>query len=247
MSFDRAVGYYDATRSLTAETMVRLVEVLVDALAGHQPVLEVGVGTGRVALPLAEAGLEVRGIDLSGPMLGELRVKGTTVPVARADCTRLPFPDRAFGSVVASHVFHLVPDWRGAVAEAMRVLRPGGSLLYARGGLGARSEDVAVVFADASGLDRTPAGLDDVAELDGHLGPGAWLPDVVDDRQMSIDDLIAFFESGVMGWTWPATDEERARGAEAARAWAAERYERTDEALAIARPVSFRRYVRSRA
>jgi SAM-dependent methyltransferase len=240
--FDRAVPYYDRTRSLTPEAMAQVVEILVGALADHQPVLEVGVGTGRVAVPLSEAGLDVYGVDLSGPMLGELRAKRATLPVGRADCTRLPFPDQRFGGVVASHVFHLVPDWRRAADEALRVLRPGGVLLYARGGLGGRGEEVSIVFGDAAGIDRVPVGLDAVEDLDAHLGEGEWLTEVVDDRRISIDDMITMLEAGVMGWTWVASEEARAAAAVETRRWAAERYERTEEPLPVARPVRFRRY-----
>jgi SAM-dependent methyltransferase len=243
VSFDQAAGYYDATRALEPETMARVVDVLVVALRQHQPVLEIGVGTGRIAGPLAEAGIDVVGIDLSDPMLRQLQAKGSAVPAARADCTRLPFPDARFGGVVACHVLHLVANWPAAADEAVRVLRPGGVLLHARGGLGARSEDVAMVFAEGAGLDRAPVGLDDWADLDRHLGPGEWLPDVTDDREISIDGLIDFFERGVMGWTWPASDDERRQGAVAARQWAAEHHERTDVPLPLGRAVCFRRYV----
>ncbi|HZA26402.1 MAG TPA: class I SAM-dependent methyltransferase [Actinomycetota bacterium] len=44
-------------------------------LAGTGPILELGIGTGRVALPLAERGLEVHGIDASGAMVEKLRAK----------------------------------------------------------------------------------------------------------------------------------------------------------------------------
>lgn len=48
---------------------------LLAELAGGGPVLELGVGTGRVALPLAERGLEVHGVDASPAMLERLRAK----------------------------------------------------------------------------------------------------------------------------------------------------------------------------
>jgi SAM-dependent methyltransferase len=52
----------------------REVEVLAE-LAGDGPALELGVGTGRVAIPLAQAGVEVHGIDASPAMLEQLRAK----------------------------------------------------------------------------------------------------------------------------------------------------------------------------
>src|SRR5690349_1988551 len=50
------------------------VDRLVELAAGG-PVLELGIGTGRIALPLAARGVEVHGIDLSGPMVARLRAK----------------------------------------------------------------------------------------------------------------------------------------------------------------------------
>ena len=247
VSFDQAAGYYDATRSMSAAAEAQLTAVLAEALIGHGPVLEIGVGTGRIALPLSAAGLDVVGIDLADPMLRKLLDKGDAVPVARADCTTLPFPDDTFGSVIASHVFHLVPEWRDAALEVLRVLRPDGVFLWARGGHGAPGEAAAAVFAKAAGLDRVPVGLDEVEGLDAYLRSrhwkGDWLPEVADDRETTLDQVIELMGSGQLGWTWSATEEERARGAEAARAWAAENGEPLDAPRLLGRPVRFRRYV----
>lgn len=56
-------------------------------LAGPGPVLELGIGTGRVALPLQERGIEVHGIDASAAMVARLRAKpgGDRLPVKIAD------------------------------------------------------------------------------------------------------------------------------------------------------------------
>lgn len=247
VSFDRAAEYYDATRSMTPAAEAQLTAVLAEALIGHGPVLEIGVGTGRIALPLAATGLEVVGIDLADPMLRKLLAKGTEAPVARADCTALPFPDGAFGAVIASHVFHLVPEWRDATLEVLRVLRPDGVFLWARGGHGAPGEAVAEVFADAAGLDRVPVGLNEVEGLDAYLRSrhwkGEWLDEVPDDRELTLHQLIDLMASGQLGWTWSATEEARAQGAAAARAWAAGQPEDPDTPRPLGRPVRFRRYV----
>ena len=62
------------------------VEVLAD-LAGPGPALELGIGTGRIALPLAERGVEVRGMDASPAMVAKLRSKagGEAIPVVMGD------------------------------------------------------------------------------------------------------------------------------------------------------------------
>jgi SAM-dependent methyltransferase len=56
-------------------------------LAGSGPVLELAIGTGRIALPLAERGIDVRGIDASEEMVARLRSKpgGASIPVASGD------------------------------------------------------------------------------------------------------------------------------------------------------------------
>jgi SAM-dependent methyltransferase len=65
---------------------------LLAGLAGEGPVLELGVGTGRVALPLAARGLQVHGIDVSEAMVERLRAKpgGETVRVTLGDFAEVP-------------------------------------------------------------------------------------------------------------------------------------------------------------
>jgi len=61
-------------------------------LAGGGDVLELGVGTGRVALPLAARGVKVQGIDASPAMIGKLRTKpgGEKIPVALGNFADVP-------------------------------------------------------------------------------------------------------------------------------------------------------------
>jgi ubiquinone/menaquinone biosynthesis C-methylase UbiE len=139
VAFDRAAGYYDESRGLTPEAE-ELVADRVEAVVGRAGrLLEVGVGTGRVSLPLHRRGRRLVGADLSRPMLERYRAKaaaeGLPPPaVLLADATRLPFADAGFDAVLEAHVLHLVPDWPKALAEARRVLAPGGVLLRGRGG-----------------------------------------------------------------------------------------------------------------
>jgi ubiquinone/menaquinone biosynthesis C-methylase UbiE len=138
--FDRAAGYYDESRGLPAGVEERVAD-RIEAAVGprRQLLLELGVGTGRIALPLHRRGRRVVGVDLSLPMLDRYRAKagalGLPAPaVLRADATRLPFRDRCVDAVLEVHVLHLVPAWREALAEARRVLAPGGVVLVGRGG-----------------------------------------------------------------------------------------------------------------
>ena len=73
VSFDRAAGYYDATRGLPADVQEALTEVLAHELEGKGPCLEVGVGTGRIALPLHRRGVPLVA-DWRGALEESLRV-----------------------------------------------------------------------------------------------------------------------------------------------------------------------------
>ena len=66
---------------------------LLEDLAQGGPVLELGIGTGRVALPLADRGLDVTGIDASQEMLNKLRAKPGAENVSLARGSFADFPD----------------------------------------------------------------------------------------------------------------------------------------------------------
>ena len=121
LSFDRIATIYDETRRLAPRTMARLLAVLVDELQGKK-VLEVGVGTGRFAVPLQKSGMSVVGVDISRRMVEFGLAKGLR-DVVFADGARLPFVSRSFDVATTNHVLHLIPDWRDAFAEIARVTR----------------------------------------------------------------------------------------------------------------------------
>jgi SAM-dependent methyltransferase len=83
---DRIADDYDAMASLPDYETQASVEALA-RMAGGGPVLELGVGTGRVAIPLAQRGLSVHGIEASSRMIGKLRAKpgGEAIVVHQGD------------------------------------------------------------------------------------------------------------------------------------------------------------------
>ncbi len=97
-------------------------------------ILVIGVGTG-LELPLLPPSVHATGIDISAPMLraararverqGLSQVKGLHV----MDAAALDFPDAAFDVALAPYVISVVPHPERALAEAWRVLRPGGTLV----------------------------------------------------------------------------------------------------------------------
>jgi SAM-dependent methyltransferase len=94
---DRMAEIYDEYHgSLSAPEVVDpVVDVLAD-LAGGGPALELGIGTGRIALPLAERGIEVHGLDVSEAMVAKLREKpgGVDIPVTVGDFTQFHLEQR---------------------------------------------------------------------------------------------------------------------------------------------------------
>lgn len=94
-------------------------------------VLEIAIGTGR-NLPHYPDDPRLTGIDLSPAMLAIARRRaeqlGRVVDLRVGDAQALAFPDGRFDTVVATLALCTIPDDRAAVAEAKRVLRPGGRL-----------------------------------------------------------------------------------------------------------------------
>jgi ubiquinone/menaquinone biosynthesis C-methylase UbiE len=140
--FDRAAEYYDSTRGYAPGVAERIRDAIVTntGATAQTRFLELGVGTGRIALPFIRAGYDYTGVDLSQPMMDQLARKLAVDPDAgryryrllRADVTSLPFPDDRFDVALVVHVLHLVDGWQQALEEARRVLRtPGGQLLIA--------------------------------------------------------------------------------------------------------------------
>jgi len=99
--------------------------------------LEIGAGTGYFSLNLLAAGVVVQATctDLSPEMLSALEANASEldldVQTVRADAEELPFADGAFDLVLGHAVLHHIPDPSRAMAEFARVLRPGGTLLFA--------------------------------------------------------------------------------------------------------------------
>jgi SAM-dependent methyltransferase len=224
ISFDRASDYYDRTRSLSANATAQVTSLLTAELAGRGLTLEIGIGTGRIAVPLSEHGIEVCGVDLSRNMLDVLRAKSDRIPVALADATHLPFSDDAFDAALGCHVLHLIPDWRAALRELTRVVRPGGAVLIDLGGWG--GGDWGLIekrFVETAGIERARPGAGDPAEVDAEMAslgaPVRLLPPVAEVHTYSYADLVDRIEQGLYSYTWRTDPETRVRAARDLRPW----------------------------
>lgn len=132
-------------------------------------VVDLGAGTGLLALSLAATVAEVVAVDSSAAMLERLsqnaaRRGAKNVVCLHADMTHLPLPDETATIVVSSYAFHHL-DRRGkelALAEARRILRPGGLLVVAdmMFALSLRQRDREIVLSKVLTIARRgPAGI----------------------------------------------------------------------------------------
>jgi SAM-dependent methyltransferase len=118
--------------------------------------LDIGTGTGRVLELLAPRVRHALGVDASKAMLALARARLSNpgldhCSVRLADMYRLPLADGSFDTAVLQMVLHFAEDPAGVVAEATRVLRPGGRLIV---------------------IDLVPHGRDDLIARRAHRWPG---------------------------------------------------------------------------
>jgi len=252
--FDQAADYYDRTRALPPDQQTMVTDLLARELSGRGRCLEPGVGTGRMALPLRERGVSIVGIDLSLPMMERLVQNAggaKPFPLLRCDTTALPFSPASFGAAFLCHVLHLVPRWRDAAAELVRVVAPGGVVLVDLGGSATRlGRELHGEFARQSGQARPRPGVTDPRELDDVLaGLGAPLRAVHSlpfTITYTVNQALARFDTNQFSSTWRLEEATRRRAAAATRAWAERRWPDLDKAVTEDAAIVWRAYDVSR-
>src|SRR5438128_1746357 len=99
-----------------------------------QTVLDVGCGTGVVAVTAARLGARVFGIDLTPALLERARensaVAGLEIDWREGDAEALPFPDAQFDVVLSQFGHMFAPRPEVALSEMLRVLKPGGTIAF---------------------------------------------------------------------------------------------------------------------
>ncbi|HEX8733566.1 MAG TPA: class I SAM-dependent methyltransferase [Ktedonobacterales bacterium] len=247
LSFDRAAHCYDETRGYPPEVARAIAEGMLrhGPLAPGDHALEIGIGTGRIALPLLARGVNISGLDISPRMLERLRANETAARAAEpgapwgrldaalGDITALPFAAETFDAVVAVHVLHLITRWREAFSEALRVLRPGAPLLLgqdvAHGDYSSHPmQDEWVAIMTALGFEPRRVGAnssrDILAEARGRgLRVEEW--EVVD-WTAAHTPAEGFRDIAERSWslTWLAPDDLFAESVQRLETWARERY-----------------------
>ena len=140
--FDRFSPCYDTSAFQQSRGTQFLSELEVAFVMRHCPaakgerVLDMGIGTGRLASLCAERGAVVDGIDVSEGMLARARQRlgEGAAQLQVADIGQaLPYPDETFDYVLCIRVLKYVPQWEVTLGEAARVLKRGGIFILELG------------------------------------------------------------------------------------------------------------------
>ncbi len=132
-AFTRSAAAYDARAEVQRAVRERVLALLTGAAPRARRALDVGAGTGALLARLAAArpGLSAAAVDLAPGMCAATRAAVPRATVAIADAEALPFRAGAFDVVVSTSTFQWLPHLGPALAEARRVLAPGGALCAA--------------------------------------------------------------------------------------------------------------------
>ena len=207
-SFDRVADIYDATRG-GERRGDGFADDLAPWIIGRR-VVELGVGTGVIAHGLRRHGLDVVGVDLSVEMM-RAAVGRVGQRVAVADVDQLPIPDDSIDTAFFVWVLQLVPDPIATLAEAARVVRPGGRVItILSNGEYSPGDDMSTIFDGLAALrpDRLPRAQLVAAEVAGltlaHEGFTSWdeFPSSVTDQIDGIEQRIYSSMFDIDDATW---------------------------------------------
>ena len=125
-------AHFAPLQAITTGPAARLVRYA--SIRAGQSVLDVACGTGVVAITAARGGAQVTGLDLTPELLEVARENGRVASVSidwhEGDVEHLPFDESTFDTVVSQYGHMFAPRPDVAVAEMLRVLKPGGVIAF---------------------------------------------------------------------------------------------------------------------
>lgn len=156
--------------------------------SGPAAVLDLGCGTGSLALLAAEQGHRVTGVDRSPRMIARARAKlaGQEAAFLVGDAAEPPVGERRFDAVVVRHVLWALPDAPGALRRWAGLLAPGGRLVLVEGRWG-EAEPIGLPAAELTALVAPLAAGIRVESLVDE--PALWGKEVTDERYALIAEL----------------------------------------------------------
>jgi ubiquinone/menaquinone biosynthesis C-methylase UbiE len=146
---DTLIRLLDAAEAMPAAARLRARSYELLRLPPDATAVDVGCGTARAVAELAEHAAHPIGVDLDPAMLAAARRRFPGIDVRAADATELPLGDGQAHGYRADKVYHVLPDPHAALAEARRVLVPGGRIA-----LVGQDWDTVVIDSDQPELTR---------------------------------------------------------------------------------------------
>lgn len=227
-----ALGAHDRQKDFSNGLWDRVLDQVALLLPKDALVIDAGVGSGLVAQRLASLGLNVVGFDFNESMLAALAARTSgSLPYGLADVCALPLRAASAHGVVMTNVVHLLRDWRSAVTEAARVLRPSGALFVGLGN-GGTSEVAAVINTHFRSLVPTapaeafgPASEAEFLEalMDGDLVVGEPLV-AREELRRTVGSTIERLQHNVFTWPPEVPQQVLDAAAEDSRGWAKARF-----------------------
>ena len=144
LSFDNMAELYDETRIFDTYCFNSALDYIVDRYPPRRfgSIFYPGIGTGRIAIPLAERGYRVTGVDISEEMLALMKKRvmkarqSLQISFQMANVLKLPFSTRAFDMAIAVHLFYFIQNWKKAIDEILRVVKGDGPVVLMHTGTG---------------------------------------------------------------------------------------------------------------
>jgi ubiquinone/menaquinone biosynthesis C-methylase UbiE len=121
----------------------RKLDIVRSMMKANDVVLDIGCGTGTIAIELSAHAAKVEGLDISGEMVRIARDKAVGQKVDNVEFHQgtvteglASMSEQSLDGVLAFNIFHLVEDWQGAIRRVSELLRPGGYLVSSTACLG---------------------------------------------------------------------------------------------------------------
>lgn len=118
------------TEGADPEYVEQIIPLALEELEGFARVLDVGTGDGQIARALSAKGSTVVGVDPTQAQIVVAMRRGGGPTYVRSGANALPFASNSMDAVLACLVFEHIDDLDDAIAEAARVLRPGGRFAF---------------------------------------------------------------------------------------------------------------------
>ena len=225
-------------------------------VAGDPPgavVLDIGAGTGRVAIPFAAHGCSVVALEPARGMIDQLRAKGreVTLSLVLGEGGQLPFAAGRFDLCVIARLLYLTENWREITREAHRVLAMNGALLHEWGN-GQDDEEWVQIREEARRLFERAGvhqpfhpGVRFETEVESELTALGFVREaavaVGRGPNVSLGEFLKRLVEGELSYIWNVPEDVRATCIPHLRAWAQETFD-LDLSISIPREIRWTVY-----